>query len=123
VEEERRFSQFLAIPYLCAHAKCRRARSCRGDPHACVIHYLPIVPHVAVALALALPEARRCAVPFEQALRDLEPEIRAHQAWCDILRLPPGSMAPLSEQVWRALCDPCEETGADECREREAGGA
>ena len=73
-------SNLLGLCALCSHAKCRRARTCRGKPHECLSRYEPLVPDQALKGCDALVDGKLSNKSFDQ-LRAEEPAIHDLAAW------------------------------------------
>src|SRR5262245_12853747 len=64
----------MALPGLCAHAACRRAGDCHGEPRDCLSRYAPLVPEEARDGMQALVEAKFDNIAFEQLMEEAPDE-------------------------------------------------
>jgi hypothetical protein len=80
----------LRIWRLCGRTACRRAKTCTKDAGACLARYSPLVPCDARMWVAGLVSARHYRVPFEVALKTLQSEYEALQAWHAIIDPPRG---------------------------------
>ena len=56
----RQVANSLALWRVCANAKCRRTRCCRGEPSDCLRYGLPLMPNALVGLLkMRRPRRRR----------------------------------------------------------------
>ena len=74
-------SDMLCLWGLCANAKCRRARQCRGEPSDCMTQYEPIVPENAYEGALLLREFKEIGMSFGDACEECPDEVEAIYQW------------------------------------------
>lgn len=76
-------SDLLHLHGLCGRRACRRARSCHGEPRACLTRYAPLVPEDARDGAQAMVEGRRQGFTFDDLMDDARHEVLALVAWAD----------------------------------------
>ena len=77
-------SDMLYLHGLCGRRACRRARSCRGEPRACLTRYAPLVPEDAREGAQAMMVAAcRQGFSFDELMDDARREVLALVAWTD----------------------------------------
>ena len=76
-------SDMLYLHGLCGRRACRRARSCRGEPRACLSRYAPLVPEDAREGAQAMVAGRQQGFSFDELMDDARREVLALVAWTD----------------------------------------
>jgi hypothetical protein len=76
-------SDLCCLWRVCANAKCRRARACRGRVHTCAKRNYGLVPQGVRDVFEALLVARWSGLPFEDFKDDIEgtEEADAYFAW------------------------------------------
>jgi hypothetical protein len=57
--------------HLCAHARCRRANGCRGDPMACLRRHVPQVPAPVRSWVRGIMRAQDDGLSCDEALDDM----------------------------------------------------
>ena len=78
----------LRIWRLCGRTACRRAGGCAKNPGACLERFRQLVPEEARMWIAGLMVAARQGVPLEEAVRVLQPEYAALEAWRAIVDPP-----------------------------------
>ena len=68
----RAWGDWLHLWRLCGNSKCQRARRCRGDVKRCLPRNYPLLPDGVRGSFECLLVARDDAMPFEEALLQLE---------------------------------------------------
>lgn len=90
-----RFSaDMLALWGVCANAKCRRARTCRGDAHDCVARHAPLVPEDAREGMKAMIEGKHEGLSFDGVQDRVYEEIEALLRWRQAVAHANGTRAP-----------------------------
>jgi hypothetical protein len=76
-------SDFLCLWRVCATARCRRARSCRGSALTCADRNRAVLPPLVREFFIFLLAAKSVRLPFERFWEDWEgrPETEAYFAW------------------------------------------
>jgi len=71
---QRAWADFLYLWRLCEGAACRRARRCKGNPHACFPRYAPLLPGEVQDYYSSLLQSREDGLSFEDAMSELQEE-------------------------------------------------
>jgi hypothetical protein len=74
-------ADMLSLWGLCANAKCRRARQCRGEPSDCVKQYEPIIPEATYESIVMLREHMQRGMTFEAACKECPDETEEAYVW------------------------------------------
>ena len=74
-------ANMLRLWALCGKPACRRARSCRRDPDACLARYAPLVPEDVRGAVALMAEGKRYGLSYDEVRADAGPEIAAFEGW------------------------------------------
>ncbi len=76
-------SDFCCLWRVCAHARCRRARTCRGSAFTCGRRNHALVPPLVREFFTCVLAAKSVDLPFERFRADMEgtEAARAYFAW------------------------------------------
>jgi hypothetical protein len=75
----------MCVSGLCARAKCRRARACRGEPRECLARYVPLVPQEARDGVKAMVDGLMRGLDFDTMHDESEDEIEALRQWQELM--------------------------------------
>jgi hypothetical protein len=72
---------WLDLHHLCANARCRKAKSCRGEPMACLRVGVAQAPESARTFVRLMIEGKELGLSFEEAMDDAEEFQDGWAAW------------------------------------------
>ena len=84
IAADRRWAaNFCCLWRVCAQARCRRARTCRGHAHTCARRNRDLIPPLVREFFTCVLAAKSVDLPFERFRADMEgtDAARAYFAW------------------------------------------